>query len=270
LEEVSLDSEQAMAAIKKFRPNSIFHFAAQIDVRVSASRPVYDAQQNIINTLRILEAGMECGMEYFVFASSGGAIYGEPIKGPQDEMHPEVPLSPYGVAKLSVDKYLFSLNHSRGLKSCSMRFSNVFGPRQGSRGEAGVGSILISRALDGLPLRVNGNGLQTRDFVYVKDLAHAGELIQNQKPQGILNLGTGVETSVRELAVMIKSRFPDGLMVEYCAAIPGEQQRSVLDASKARGILGWEPTTSLKEGIIETAQWFLMKKTQGLDTFSRN
>lgn len=256
LENCTVESEQALALIRTFRPEVIFHFAAQIDVRVSAARPVYDAEMNIINTLRLLEAGLEHGLTYFAFASSGGAIYGEAEAGPQDESHPEHPLSPYGVAKLSVDKYLASLAHCRGLSSCSMRFSNVYGPRQNHRGEAGVVSIFIQRALADLALRVNGDGRQTRDFVFVKDLADAGERILRLRPQGVLNLGTGIETSIDQLATMVRSRFPGLAETEHAAAIPGEQVRSVLDCSKAQRILGWKPSTALEEGIGATCKWF--------------
>ena len=256
LEEFGIETEQAMNLIKTFRPQVIFNFAAQIDVRVSASQPVYDAQQNIINSLRLVETGLKHGLTYFVFASSGGAIYGEPLAGPQDENHPERPLSPYGVAKLSVDKYLASFNHQFGLKSCSMRFSNVYGPRQNNEGEAGVVSLLISKALAGSPLRVNGNGHQTRDFVFVQDLACAASLILRHRPQGVLNLGTGVETSIRQLADTLSLQFPAGLTVKHFPAIPGEQMRSVLDYGKAKRVLGWEPATTFEAGIKATIRWF--------------
>jgi UDP-glucose 4-epimerase len=256
LELGKIESEQTIILIKTFRPETIFHFAAQIDVRVSAAQPVHDAQQNIINSLRLLECGLQNGLRYFAFASSGGAIYGEPQAGPQDEDHPERPLSPYGVAKLCVDKYLASFSHQLGLQSCSMRFSNVYGPRQNGRGEAGVVALFITRALAGLPIRINGEGTQTRDFIYVQDLARAGELILTHRPQGILNLGTGIETSICRLADFLKAQFPGGLEISHNPAILGEQLRSVLDPSRAKRILQWEPTTTLNEGLMATTHWF--------------
>ena len=255
-EQIPLESEQALGLIKTYRPEAIFHFAAQIDVRISSLKPVHDAQQNIINSLRLLECGLQHGLTYFAFASSGGAIYGEPIAGPQAEDHPERPLSPYGVAKLSIDNYLAALRHHPGLPSCSMRFSNVYGPRQNNRGEAGVVSLLISRALAGLPLKINGSGQQTRDFIYVKDLARAGSLLLAQRPEGVLNFGTGVETSIARLAGLLGDQFCPAPEIRYSPAIPGEQVRSVLNFSKAKRVLGWAPTMMIEEGIPATVRWF--------------
>jgi len=186
----------------------------------------------------------------------GGGIYGEPIAGPQDEHHPERPLSPYRVAKLSVDKYLASFSHCHGLQSCSMRFSNVYGPRQNGRGETGVVAVLIRKAQRGLPLRVNGDGGQTRDFVYVEDLARAASLILGHRPLGVLNFGTGVETSIRQLADLVRSEFPGNLEIQRFPGIPEEQRRSVLAITKAKRVLGWEPTTLLPEGLKATIRWF--------------
>jgi UDP-glucose 4-epimerase len=256
LEELDLGSEEALGVLRAFRPDAIFHYAAQIDVRVSISRPLFDAQENIINSLRILEAASKNGLEYFAFASSGGAIYGEPDAMAQDESHPERPISPYGVAKLSVDKYLNAFAQHCGLPSCSMRFSNVYGPRQNSKGEAGVVSVFIRKALAGQPLQINGSGQQTRDFIYVKDLANAASLIIDKRPQGVLNFGTGVETSIRDLADLVISLVPSSAGTVNSAPIPGEQLRSVLDSTRARGILGWRPSIDLRAGLLETASWF--------------
>jgi len=260
LEAIGLESEETLHLLETFRPETIFHFAAQIDVRVSAARPVHDAEQNIINSLRLVETGLKHGLRYFAFASSGGAIYGEPLAGPQDEDHPERPLSPYGVAKLCVDKYLASFSHYHGLDSCSMRFSNVYGPRQNNRGEAGVVSVLIGQALAGQALRVNGDGLQTRDFVYAKDLAQAASLILKVRPKGVLNFGTGTETSIAALADLIRALFHGQVPIEHHPAIPGEQKRSVLDPGKANRVLGWTPATPLTTGLLETAQFFTRAK----------
>lgn len=251
-----LESEAAQKAVRDFAPEAIFHYAAQIDIRVSTHRPVHDAEQNILNSLRLVETGLQHGLEFFAFASSGGAIYGEPVAGPQDERHPERPLSPYGVAKLCVDNYLASFRHLHGLRSCSMRFSNVYGPRQNSRGEAGVIAIWLQRALEGKPLRINGDGEQTRDFVYAGDLAEAACRILDQRPEGVLNFGTGVEISMNALADIILRQVPASHGVEHGPGIPGEQRRSVLDPSRAGQVLGWKPKTSLEEGIQATAGWF--------------
>ncbi|BDU71089.1 NAD-dependent epimerase/dehydratase family protein [Mesoterricola silvestris] len=252
----SIDSARAAETLRAFRPEAIFHYAAQIDVRKSAADPVLDAQLNIINSLRLLELGLNNGLAYFAFASSGGAIYGEPQSGPQDETHPERPCSPYGVAKLSIDKYLASFHHYRGLKSCSMRFSNVYGPRQNGKGEAGVVALMIGQGLKGQPLRVNGKGEQTRDFVYVKDLARAARLILRHQPQGVLNLGTGIETSIAQLAHILQERFAVPPGISHAPAIHGEQFRSVLDSTLAKKVIDWEPVTRLGHGLQETTDWF--------------
>jgi len=255
-EQTSLESTEAMDLLKSFRPEAIFHFAAQIDVRVSVARCVHDAEQNIINTLRLIETGLKHGLAYFAFASSGGAIYGEAGEGPQSEEHPERPLSPYGVAKLSIDKYLNSFHHQHGLASCSMRFSNAYGPRQSTRGEAGVVSIFLGQSLSGLPLRIHGDGLQTRDFVYVKDLARAAKMVLSQRPQGVLNFSTGIETSILRLAELIRSQSSPDHGFELYPAIKGEQKCSVLDPSKAERVLGWEPTVPIESGLMETRLWY--------------
>ena len=255
-EQGGIESERSADLIRSFRPEAILHYAAQIDVRVSAANPVLDAQQNIINTLKLLELGMQNGLAYFAFASSGGAIYGEPQAGAQDENHPERPCSPYGVAKLSVDKYLATFHHYRGLPSCSMRFSNVYGPRQGGRGEAGVVAVLIGQGLKAKPLRINGDGRQTRDFVYAKDLARAATLILHHRPQGILNLGTGIETSIFELAGRIRGILPLDPGISHFPPIQGEQIRSILDPSLAKKVIDWEPSVDLQHGLEETVEWF--------------
>jgi UDP-glucose 4-epimerase len=256
LEVADLGSDRASALIRSFKPEAIFHFAAQINVRVSNARPVFDAEQNILNTLKLIECGQENGLGFFAFASSGGAIYGEPQDGPQDETHPERPLNPYGVAKLSVDKYLMAFHHLHGLASCSMRFSNIYGPRQNARGEAGVVSIFLTQALAGEPLKINGPGNQTRDFLNVEDLALAMPLILQRKPQGVLNFGTGFETSILQLADLVRAQTPGLPEHIHLPAISGEQMRSVLNPGRARLILGWRSSKDLPSGLLSTAQWF--------------
>jgi UDP-glucose 4-epimerase len=186
-------------AIAAFRPQGIVHCAAQIDVRLSCKDPVFDARENILATLGLVEAGLAHGLQHFIFASSGGAIYGE-AGSAQDEAHPEVPLNPYGCAKLAVDKYLHAYHYQRGLTATSLRFANVYGPRQGAKGEAGVVAVFCKRLRDGLPPTVNGDGSQTRDFIFAPDLADAVIRVLDRRATGIFNLGTGVETSVRDLA----------------------------------------------------------------------
>lgn len=256
---IGLDLQDARLAqeVAAVRPEAVFHLAAQIDVRISCADPVRDATENILGTLRLVEAGLAAGMRYFGFASSGGAIYGE-AAGPQAEDHPESPLNPYGVAKLSVDKYLHAYAVQRGLASASLRFANVYGPRQGAKGEAGVVAVFCKRLREGLAPRINGDGLQTRDFIHARDLTRAVTRVLDQECTGILNLGTGVETSILHLAQSL-CRFKglDPGAIRHDPAIPGEQKRSVLDAAKAAAVLGWAPEIPLEAGLEETLAWFL-------------
>ncbi len=242
--------------LARLRPEAILHFAAQIDVRISCQDPVFDAEENIMATLRLIEAGLANGLKHFIFASSGGAIYGE-ASGPQSESHPEVPINPYGVAKLAIDKYLHSYGVQRRLASCSLRFSNVYGPRQGAKGEAGVIAVFCKRLREGLAPIVNGDGLQTRDFVFAPDLAEAASLVLAQRATGLYNLSTGIETSILDVArALCGHSGVDPAGIEHTPAIAGEQRRSILDASKVGRELGWKPATLLAEGMGTTYRWF--------------
>ena len=254
--ELDLKDERLSQEVAVVRPEAVFHLAAQIDVRVSCSDPVFDATENILATLRLIEAGLANGMEFFGFASSGGAIYGE-ASGPQAESHAETPMNPYGVAKLAVDKYLHAYKVQRGLKSASLRFSNVYGPRQGAKGEAGVVAVFAKKLRDGQAPRINGDGLQTRDFVYAPDLAEAASLVIQKRATGVFNLGTGRETTVLVLAQgLCQAACFDPAKLQHSAGISGEQRRSVLDPSKAALELGWVPRTQLADGLQATYDWF--------------
>jgi UDP-glucose 4-epimerase len=257
LVQMDLNGPALGAEMARIRCEAVFHLAGHTDVRASCSQPIFDATENIIATLRLLEAGLETGTRYFCFASSGGAIYGEACSGPQTEEQPEAPVTPYGAAKLAVDKYLRAYSAQRGLKSSSLRFSNAYGPRQGAGGEAGVVAAFSRLLREGRPPRVNGDGLQTRDFVYVADLAEAASLALRQEATGVYNLGTGLETSIldlaRSLCVMADA---DPARVEHAPAVPGEQRRSAIDPSKAARELAWSPRTSLSSGLRATYEWF--------------
>ncbi|MDR0498868.1 MAG: GDP-mannose 4,6-dehydratase [Holophagales bacterium] len=257
LKDAALESEVA-----QIRPEAVFHLAAQIDVRVSCSDPIFDATENIIATLRLIEVGLKNEMRFFGFASSGGAIYGEASNGPQSEIHLEVPMNPYGVAKLAIDKYLHSYSVQRSLKSVSLRFSNVYGPRQGAKGEAGVVAVFAKLLRDGKPPRINGDGLQTRDFVYAPDLAEAASMVLKQRATGVFNLGTGIETTILDLAKNLCSIADmDDSLIQHGSAIQGEQRRSVLDPSKAARELVWNPRTSFAHGLKTTYDWFVANRS---------
>lgn len=238
------------------------HHAAQIDVRRSVADPVDDASRNVLGLLNVLEGAREGGVRRVVFASSGGTVYGDGADLPTVETAAKMPASPYGVAKLACEYYLATFTQLYGLEAAVLRYSNVYGPRQDPHGEAGVVAIFCRQLIAKQPLTIFGDGKQTRDMVYVGDVADANVKASRAalRPLSDLdvrayNVGTGVETSVNELARQLGSvagRPPD---IRYAAARPGEIQRSALQPAKARD-LGWQPRTTLAEGLAATLRWF--------------
>jgi len=222
-----------------------FHLAAQVDVRVAVERPEHDAQVNVLGTVTVLEAARAHGTQV-VFASTGGAIYGE-CDGPAAEDAPRRPLSQYGVSKLAGEEYLAAYNRLYGTNHVSLRFANVYGPRQDPRGEAGVVSIFLGRLAAGEPPRIFGDGSQTRDYVYAGDVASAALMAAGKA--GVFNIGTGIETSVLELYELCRRVAGSELEAEHADARLGELQRSVLDVTRADRELGWRPKIGLEEGL---------------------
>ncbi|HEY2829726.1 MAG TPA: NAD-dependent epimerase/dehydratase family protein [Thermoanaerobaculia bacterium] len=238
------------------------HHAAQIDVRVSVADPAADAELNIVAALRLFEAMRNDGVKKIVFASSGGATYGEPDYAPQDEKHPTRPVSPYGCAKLAIDQYLYFYKTVYGTKSVSLRYGNVYGPRQRKDGEAGVIAIFGGAMLDGQTPRINGDGRQTRDYVSVHDVVRANMAASEGELEGIYNVGTGVETSVNQLFDELRRSIGFDRDAEHGPAKPGEQMRSVLDATKVRTEGGLTPFVTLRDGIAETVAWLRESTTR--------
>jgi UDP-glucose 4-epimerase len=238
-----------------FRPDIVNHHAAQIDVRKSVEDPAYDASVNIIGTLRLLESSVRGGVKKFMFASTGGAIYGEPENIPADEKTPPMPISPYGTSKYAVEKYLEYYRHVYSLEYVALRYANVYGPRQNPHGEAGVVAIFCSRILSGKPCIVFGDGAQTRDYVYVGDVARAN-LSALTSPSGSYNIGTEVETSVNGLIDELKEASGMEFYVQYAEARTGEVVRISLDVRLAGKVLGWNPDVTLRKGIKNTWEWF--------------
>jgi UDP-glucose 4-epimerase len=239
-------------AFDEIEPDVSFHLAAQVDVRVSVERPDHDADINVTGTLRVLEAARRHGTK-LVFSSTGGAIYGE-CDGPAAEDHPRLPLAPYGVSKLAGEEYLAAYNRLYSSGHVSLRYGNVYGPRQDPHGEAGVVAIFMNRLRDGEVPRIFGDGTQTRDYVYVGDVV-AATLAAAEHDGGVLNVGTGTETSVLDLYERIQRIAGVERDPEFAPPRPGELQRSVLDPSRAQRELGWEPKRSLDEGLAETWAW---------------
>lgn len=231
------------------------HHAAQIDVRVSVADPAADAELNIVATLRLFQAMVDDGVKKIVFASSGGAAYGEPVYAPQDELHPLAPLSPYGCAKLSIDQYLGFFRAVHGIKAVSLRYANVYGPRQRKDGEAGVVAIFAGALLDGQTARINGTGEQTRDYVFVEDVVRANMAASEPDSDGIFNVGTGVETSVVQLYKALSEALGIDRAPQHGPAKAGEQMRSVLDGTKLRAQAGLPDPVQLREGMRRTVEW---------------
>jgi UDP-glucose 4-epimerase len=251
-------SPDVVDLIARRRPEVVFHLAAQADVRVSVARPAFDAEVNIVGSLNVLEGARQGGAAKVVFASSGGTIYGSPDPAdlPVKESHPQVPLSPYGVAKKAVGDYLLAYRELHELEFTALALANVYGPRQDPHGEAGVVAIFAGRLLAGEACTIFGDGSQTRDFVYVDDVVDAFARAAVRGNGLLLNIGTGVETSVTELHDLMASAVPAAPPAERSPARPGELQRSSIDPSRAATYLGWKPWTPLAEGTAAVLRYF--------------
>ncbi len=241
---------------EKHQFDIVNHHAAQIDVRRSVNDPIYDAQVNILGTINILQNSVRFGVKKFMFASTGGAVYGEQDYFPADENHKQQPLSPYGISKLAVEKYLYFYKEVHNLKYTILRYANIYGPRQNPLGEAGVVCIFLDKILAGEQPIINGSGEQTRDYVYVKDVVKANLLTLEEEESEIYNVGTGIETSVNELFKLINENFDNQIREVHGPAKPGEQMRSVITSNKLFKKFGWKPDTLLKDGLKETIDYY--------------
>ena len=248
--------------IGRRKPEVVFHLAAQADVRVSVARPGFDAEVNIVGTLHVLEGARAAGASKVVFAASGGTLYGEPAPGdlPVKESHAQRPLSPYGVSKKAAIDYLVAYRELYELEFAALALANVYGPRQDPHGEAGVVAIFAGNLLDGRACTIFGDGEQTRDFVYVDDVADAFVRAATRGSGLVANVGTGVETSVNELYRTMAEAAGVDLAPVYGDARAGELQRSALDPGRASIHLGWKPWTTVPEGIASVLQWFDAKR----------
>jgi UDP-glucose 4-epimerase len=240
----------------QLKPDAILHLAAQMDVRKSVGDPSEDASINILGAINTLEAARRGGARRFVFASSGGAVYGEQEQFPCVESEPRRPASPYGVSKLCSEEYLLLWTRLYGLSTLSLRYANVYGPGQDPLGEAGVVAIFCGKLLKGEAPNINGDGLQTRDYVYVEDVALANALALESQVPGALNVGTGIETNVVQIAGGIARALGLSQEPRFGPPARGEQRRSVVDPAAIGSKLGWRPTVQLAEGLARTARWF--------------
>ena len=242
---------------EEFAPEALCHQAAQMDVRRSVREPDFDADVNILGTVRLLQNCTKHGVGKVVFASSGGAVYGEQETFPAAEDHPQYPVSPYGVSKLAGERYLNYYRIQHGLPYAALRYANVYGPRQDPHGEAGVVAIFCGNLAADRTSTINGTGEQTRDYVYVEDVARANVLaLEGDPPPGAYNIGTGLETSVNRLYELLRDVSRKNLAPRNGAGKPGEQLRSSVDPSRAGRVLGWHPEMSLADGLGETLRFF--------------
>jgi UDP-glucose 4-epimerase len=250
-----IGSKECAEFISAFRPEAIDHHAAQIDVRRSVADPAYDAGINVVGMVRVIKAAADAGVGRFIFSSSGGAIYGEQDTFPAPEDHPVRPASPYGLTKKIGEMYLEWFSTAFRLPYVALRYANVYGPRQDPLGEAGVVAIFTGRMTEGGEVTINGDGRQTRDFVFVGDIVSANMAALKTAYAGPVNIGTGVETSVNEVFRTLADATGYTLKPSYGPAKKGEQLRSVIDPSLARRVLGWAPKVTFPDGIAKTVAW---------------
>jgi UDP-glucose 4-epimerase len=257
------DAALVRSLLEQEKPEVVFHLGAQIDVRVSAAKPAYDAEINVLGTINMLEAARLCGARRFVFTSTGGAIYGETDVLPTPEDADINSEAPYGHAKYSAEGYCDLWGRLHGLSAVSLRLGNVYGPRQDPLGEAGVVAIFCGKLRDGTQPTVFGDGLQTRDYIYVEEVVSAALIASANEVTGAFNVGTGKESSVLDLVEVLQELGreldiigpDDPFEPQFAPARAGEVQRSVLDPTKSRDVLGYEARVPLAEGMRRTLQW---------------
>ncbi len=253
---VDIRAPEVAEIFRSERPQVLSHHAAQMDIRRSVADPRFDADVNVLGTLNLLEAARETGVKRVVFASSGGAVYGEPSLVPIPESHPLEPLSPYGITKATGERYLSFYHAVHGISYVALRYSNVFGPRQDPHGEAGVVAIFIERMLDGQIPTIYGDGAQTRDYVFVGDVVRANLAALESDFVGSVNIGTGIETDVNTLFSQLRKLMGFGHAAVHAPARAGELLRSVITIERARDALGWRPEVTLEQGLRSTIEFF--------------
>ena len=243
------------ATFGEFRPEVVIHFAAQMDIRKSVADPGYDARNNIIGSLNLIQSAIETGVGKFIYASTGGAVYGEPKELPVDETHSINPISQYGISKHTVEHYLYLYNRLDGLRYTVLRYANVYGPRQNPHGEAGVNAIFAGMMLRGETPTIFGDGTKTRDYVYVGDVVQANVLALTAGDGEMMNIGTGVQTTDQEVYDAVAAAVGFDKPALLGEERKGEIRHIALDASKAKRILGWEPTIAFREGVRRNVEY---------------
>ena len=256
LHRLDITSPKTAELIRQIKPDILNHHAAQMDVRHSVADPTFDARVNILGFINLLEAGKDTAVQKVIFSSSGGAVYGDREPVPADEQHPTIPLSPYGVSKLTGELYLGYYHLNFGMPFVALRYANVYGPRQNSKGEAGVVAIFISQLLSGKSPIINGDGKQTRDYVFVGDVVRANVAALTTSHVGPVNIGTGRETDVVTICELLRQSLGSTIAAVHGPAKLGEQRRSCLDVSLAARVLNWRPEITLQSGLATTIAYY--------------
>ena len=253
---IDITNKSVVEVFQREQPDLVFHLAAQASVSASTKDPIQDSDINVMGTLRLLEAARRCGIEKFIYSSTGGALYGEPQYTPCDENHPIVPLSPYALSKYVGELYLQLYHRLYLLNYTTLRYGNVYGPRQEPHGEAGVIAIFTQAMLEGKQPQIFGDGNQERDFVYIDDVVEANLAAIERGDADAFNIGTGEKTSVNRIFESIQSIIKYRWGPEHGPARPGEVYQISLDGSKAARELGWTPQATLEEGLGQTVEYF--------------
>ena len=256
LHTIDIADAKVVKLIEELKPDALSHHAAQMDVRHSVADPTFDARVNILGFINLLEGCKNAGVKKVTFASSGGAVYGEQEVFPAPESHITQPASPYGVSKRAGELYLSYYHQAFGLPYIALRYANVYGPRQSAHGEAGVVAIFLSLLLSGNTPLINGDGKQTRDYVYVGDVVAANLAALESPYVGQINIGTGVETDVVTIFEHLRNAVGSQVKAEHGPAKTGEQRRSCLDTRRAAEVLGWRPQVALADGLKRTADFY--------------
>jgi UDP-glucose 4-epimerase len=256
IHEVDIAADRAAQLLERIKPDVLCHHAAQMDVRHSVADPGFDARVNILGFINLLQACKNTGVKKVIFASSGGAVYGDQDVFPAPEDHVTRPASPYGVSKRAGELYLSYYRQAFGLPYIALRYGNVYGPRQSAKGEAGVVAIFLSILLAGQTPTINGDGRQTRDYVYVGDVVAANVAALESSFIGAINIGTGVETDVVTIFQHLRDALGSATEAQHGPAKPGEQRRSCLDTRLAGKVLGWRAQVTLAEGLRRTASYY--------------
>lgn len=254
--QMSIISPRMPSVLRKIKPDVIFHLAAQADLRCSVQDPPNDARTNVLGTLSLAHIAGKIGVKKFIFTSTGGALYSDEVRPPYSEATPPCPISPYGIAKRSAEMYLEYERKMHGLKTVVLRLSNAYGPRQALRGEAGVISIFARKMPAGEQVVINGDGKNTRDYVYVSDVVDAHMLAMSKPVTGVYHIGTGRETDVNNLFRKMNKMIGGKMKEVHGSSCQGEVRRSALDSRRARRELGWSPKVKLEDGLVKTIAWF--------------